>query len=65
MIGNSNDLLEIYRTVRSWKIDAKVSQDFTTKQSLTLDQGGYVYKHFYFRSPISQVMRLYYNPRTI
>jgi hypothetical protein len=65
MVENNNDLLDIYKTIRSWKIDVRVSQDFATKQSLTLDQGGYVYKHFYFRSPISQVLRLNYNPKVI
>jgi hypothetical protein len=65
ILGNSNDLLEIYRTILSWKINVQISQDFTTKHSFTLDKGGFVYKNYYFRSPVSQIMRLNFNSRTI
>lgn len=65
VVGNNSDLLEIYKTIRSWKTDAQISQDFTTQQSSSLHQGGYVINYYYFRSPINQIMRLNFSPRSI
>jgi len=65
ILSKSSDLLDIYNTIRSWKIDNKISQDFTTKQSMSFNRGGFNYKHFYFRSPINQILRLNYNPKVL
>ena len=65
IVSKNSDLLDIYNTIRSWKIDNQISQDFTSKQSMSFNRGGYNYKQFYFRSPINQILRLNYNPKVL